>query len=690
MRQLTIFITLFVHCGLFAQSPELIFHSGFEPGVQTTDPEDDNDIDIIGSDGSMPGFDDWVNDLETHSNIGYFKVQFQGGDATMRNAEIVPDPLDPSNNTLRFWAREVNSGNNGRVQGNIYNSDNGFSNMFYSVRLFIPEDFNLLLNSNLSGDLLTLMEFWNNANWDDEDYMYRMKVNLRKNGSAPGPIRMKVTGQERKPDNTGWGDDIWEILNTSFVVPVEQWMTIKIYFVEGDDCTGRFIVSVTPEGGSETIVHNVRNFTHHPDNTAPDGLTDFNPIKLYSDDDVVNYFLDHGDDEMLNLYWDDFELWKNYVLPTVDECLAGGITFSTQSQISNFAANYPNCKNISGNVTISGGSITDLSGLSQLTSIQGSLTIQSTSLTSLSGLENLTCVSGSLKIASNNSLTNISALGNVRSLHGNLDISDNSSLANLTGLQNIAKIEGNLIISNNEILTSLTGLESIESSSIENLLIQNSPNLSFCHLDNICNYLENNGPASISGNDTGCSSQLEVETACLLILPVELTYFSGKELDGEVALSWQTASENSNDYFQIEHSVDARGFEQIGKIKGKGTTSEKNDYIFVHEQPVTGVNYYRLKQVDFDGGFALSEIIAIYVENKDIIIRPNPTNGLVEIIGLNSTDSTVKVMDSFGRVVEYLDLDTSNTINLSSYPKGIYIFVVQTGGQTIVKRIVRS
>src|SRR5690606_16691990 len=135
MRQLTIFITLFVHCGLFAQSPELIFHSGFEPGVQTTDPEDDNDIDIIGSDGSMPGFDDWVNDLETHSNIGYFKVQFQGGDATMRNAEIVPDPLDPSNNTLRFWAREVNSGNNGRVQGNIYNSDNGFSNMFYSVRL---------------------------------------------------------------------------------------------------------------------------------------------------------------------------------------------------------------------------------------------------------------------------------------------------------------------------------------------------------------------------------------------------------------------------------------------------------------------------------------------------------------------------------------------------------------------------
>lgn len=690
MRRLTIFIILLIHSGLFAQSPELIFNSGFEPSVDTFDHQT-NDLDIIGIDNSVSVPNDWVNDLETHPNIGYFKIEFKGGTGIQRNAEIVVDPTDPTNKTLQFWVREVNSGNNGRVQANIYDSSNGITEMFYSVRLFIPDDFELLMNSNFSTDLLTLMEFWNNANWDDEDYMYRMNIDLKKNGSAPGPLKMKVTGQVRKPDNSGWGDDIWQVLNTAYVIPVEQWMTIKFYFVEGDDCTGRFIVSVTPDGGYETIVHNIRNYTHHPDNPSPDGLTDFNPFKLYAGDEIVEYFTNNGNGDMLNLYWDDFELWQYPVLPTADECLAGGVTFSMQSQIDDFASNYPDCKNISGDVTISGGSITSLSGLSQLTSIQGSLTIQSnTSLSSLNGLNNLTCVNGSLIIDSNSSLTSISALGDLRSLHGNLEISNNASLPNLTGLHHIAGINGSLTILNNEALTSLTGLENIKNTTFTNLVIQNNASLSFCELENICKYLQNSGPTTISGNASGCNTEAEVISACLSLLPVELTHFSGKESEGEVVLSWQTASEVNNDYFQVEHSTDGRVFKPLGIINGHGTTSEKNDYSFVHQQPGAGINYYRLKQVDFDGGYAYSDVIALAVAADGIVIRPNPTSSQVEIIGENLTGSFVKVMDSMGRMIYSLELTDSNTINLSDHPRGIYIFIIQTAGQSIVKRIVKN
>ena len=92
----------------------------------------------------------------------------------MRLAEIAPDPVNPSNNTLQFWIKEPNSGNNGRIQGNLY-GNNGIYNLHYSVRLFLPGDFNILKNAPFDFRFMTLMEFWNNANWTDEDYMFRIK-----------------------------------------------------------------------------------------------------------------------------------------------------------------------------------------------------------------------------------------------------------------------------------------------------------------------------------------------------------------------------------------------------------------------------------------------------------------------------------------------------------------------------------
>ncbi|RLD59692.1 MAG: hypothetical protein DRJ05_06040, partial [Bacteroidetes bacterium] len=85
-------------------------------------------------------------------------------------------------------------------------------------------------------------------------------------------------------------------------------------------------------------------------------------------------------------------------------CLPDGIEFTTQAQIDNFQTNYPNCTEIEGDVTIAGDDITNLNGLSVLTSIGGALTINgdmgvtNSNLTSLTGLDNLTSIGGDLKI----------------------------------------------------------------------------------------------------------------------------------------------------------------------------------------------------------------------------------------------------------------------------------------------------
>ena len=102
---------------------------------------------------------------------------------------------------------------------------------------------------------------------------------------------------------------MWEFHNGEFVVPIEKWMTFDVHFKEGNAEDGRFVLSITPEGEKATVVHDITNFTHHPNDPAPDGLSHFNPFKLYTSDDLINYITNSGN--LLNVYWDDFKLSIN-------------------------------------------------------------------------------------------------------------------------------------------------------------------------------------------------------------------------------------------------------------------------------------------------------------------------------------------------------------------------------------------
>src|SRR5690606_21541103 len=84
--------------------------------------------------------------------------------------------------------------------------------------------------------------------------------------------------------------------------------------------------------------------------------------------------------------------------------------------------------------------------------------------------------------------------------------------------------------------------------------------------------------------------------------PVELTRFEARRTgDSQVLLSWETDSEKDNDYFAIERSGNGSDFGTIGKAPGKGTSQDKQQYRYTDGDPLPGINYYRLRQVDFDG-----------------------------------------------------------------------------------------
>jgi hypothetical protein len=176
-------------------------------------------------------------------------------------------------------------------------------------------------------------------------------------------------------------------------------------------------------------------------------------------------------------------------------CFPEGFWFETQGQIDNFQTNYPGCTEIEGSVTIYdyySGNITNLAGLSVLTSIGSYLEIGgNSSLTTLTGLDNLTSVGGSLYICCNDSLTS------------------------LMGLENLTSIMGDLNILENEALTSLTGLDNIQANSITDLYIYDNSTLEECDVYSICQYLAaSNWTIEIHDNDTGCNSTEEVILAC--------------------------------------------------------------------------------------------------------------------------------------------------------------------------------
>ena len=97
----------------------------------------------------------------------------------------------------------------------------------------------------------------------------------------------------------------------------------------------------------------------------------------------------------------------------------------------------------------------------------------------------------------------------------------------------------------------------------------------------------------------------------LTSLPIELLSFSGKNNSNNNELQWKTLTESDNSFFTIEKTYDGINFEFVGNQNAAGTTSQMSDCKLIDYDVRNTINYYRLKQTDFDGKFQFSDLISI-------------------------------------------------------------------------------
>ena len=108
-------------------------------------------------------------------------------------------------------------------------------------------------------------------------------------------------------------------------------------------------------------------------------------------------------------------------------------------------------------------------------------------------------------------------------------------------------------------------------------------------------------------------------------LPIELLSFDARFDGKKVELNWVTLSETGNDYFSIERSSNGVDFREIAQEQGAGDSEMARTYLIYDENPHTGINYYRLKQIDFDGSYAYSQIRTVEVRSGvEVSTFPNP------------------------------------------------------------------
>jgi Secretion system C-terminal sorting domain len=166
------------------------------------------------------------------------------------------------------------------------------------------------------------------------------------------------------------------------------------------------------------------------------------------------------------------------------------------------------------------------------------------------------------------------------------------------------------------------------------------------------------------------------------VVPLTWSYIKAQLLNGQSFVSWATEQEINTSKFEIEHSADGINFSKIGEQKASANSTSISKYDFIHAYPVSGFNYYRIKQIDLDGSFTYSVIVKVL--NKDNIkatfIAPNPVVDIVNLVEPKLTFiNTIDVLDAKGGLIlrKIINAETQvYSIPVAQLPNGMYILKI--------------
>jgi hypothetical protein len=214
--------------------------------------------------------------------------------------------------------------------------------------------------------------------------------------------------------------------------------------------------------------------------------------------------------------------------------------------------------------------------------------------------------------------------------------------------------------------------------------------------------LTNNSGATITNDDAGGASF----TAATIVnngtingsvtegdsgtFPIELLSFS-LDIEGQdVIVRWVTASEENNKLFVLFHSTNGIDYHEIENISGAGTTAHTMYYQTIHNTPSSGVNYYYLKQIDFDGSYTEFEPSIIYLSSDELEDAIHINYDLLSL-NLNSTQKVIiSIIDMKGQVLFSKSITKADwSYNLTNLKTGAYQVILNSGSKTTVKRFVK-
>jgi hypothetical protein len=176
-------------------------------------------------------------------------------------------------------------------------------------------------------------------------------------------------------------------------------------------------------------------------------------------------------------------------------------------------------------------------------------------------------------------------------------------------------------------------------------------------------------------------------------LPVELLNFTATAEDEIVHLNWTTASEINNAWFEVERSADAVDFESILQQVGAGNSSLIRNYQDLDKQPLLGVSYYRLKQVDFNGDYSYSDIIPVHFDlgKLDVLSAAGgQDNSLTINFNKEVKQPQFSLFDLSGRLLVNHQSGSNGsqfTVPVENLPLGIYLLKCSIGGEHILRKV---
>lgn len=181
-------------------------------------------------------------------------------------------------------------------------------------------------------------------------------------------------------------------------------------------------------------------------------------------------------------------------------------------------------------------------------------------------------------------------------------------------------------------------------------------------------------------NIQGPGINYQTITCPVSILPVTFERVSVKRSGVFSLIEWATLSETNNQFFEIERSPEGEVWYPIGRINPKKDEQERKDYAFEDKTPLNGLNYYRIKQVDFDGKSSYSQVksIEMDLDVKTIALYPNPVHNIFYTRSIMSENKSISIFNVLGKnvseLITTLNEDNYTTkINVTDLPNGIYM-----------------